>query len=223
MSKSGFVFPDTSQRVTIFGRTGSGKTQFAAWLLSEAPFHQQPYIVFDYKRDKLLGQIDFAKEIGIGEIPKHPGLYIVHPIIEITDNAVEAWLWRIWAKEQIGIYVDEGYSLPNKGAAFKAILTQGRSKNIPAIVLSQRPRDISRFIFTEADFYGAFHLNDRNDMKRCAEFMPPEINWRERQPKYNCRWYDVGQDRVFNMLPAPDAETILDKFYDRLKPVRKRV
>lgn len=214
-----FRLPTNRQRVAVMGRTGSGKTQFAAWLLSEAPFDKQPYVIIDYKGDELLNTIDRSKEIGLNEVPKSPGLYIVHPRPDESEQ-VEAWLWKIWERENIGIYADEAYVLPDKGA-LQAVLTQGRSKHIPAIVLTQRPTWISRFVFSEADYYAVFHLNDLRDRQTVSAFMPPgSLN--ERQAPYHSRWYDVGGDTLFSLLPAPDAGAILDRIDSRLSPrVRK--
>lgn len=202
------------------GRTGSGKTVHAAWQLSRAPFDKQPYIIVDYKGDELLCSIDRAKEIGFNEIPKHPGLYIIHPRADQEDE-VEAWLWRIWQREKVGLYFDEAYMLPRQ-KAFQAILTQGRSKRIPAIIVTQRPAWISRFVFSEADFYAVFHLNDMRDQKSVGEFTPntPLWDFGQRLPDYNCRWYDVGKDYSCRLLPAPKGDAILDFIDQRLKPRR---
>src|SRR5215472_11393497 len=107
-----FRYPNTHQRVVVMGKTGSGKTQFGAWMLSEAPFNRQPYIIVDYKRDALLGATDRIREIGLNELPKHPGLYIVRPLPKIDDENVENWLWRVWRKGRTGLYFDETYMIP---------------------------------------------------------------------------------------------------------------
>lgn len=215
-----FRLPTNQQRVAVIGRTGSGKTQFGAWLLAHAPFDRQPYVVIDYKGDELLGQIERITEIGLNEIPKKPGLYTIRPRPD-QNEAVENWLWKIWAKEKIGLYVDEGYALPDKGA-FQAILTQGRSKRIPAIVLTQRPTWVSRFVFSEADFYAVFHLNDQRDRLTVQAFTPRErMDMKNRLPDYNAYWYDVGRDKVFQMQPVPDADTIIDMIDARLTPKKR--
>ena len=74
-----FRLPNFHQRTAIIGRTGSGKTQFGAWLLSHAPFDKQPYVMIDYKGDDLLNSIDRVREIGLKEVPKHAGLYTIRP------------------------------------------------------------------------------------------------------------------------------------------------
>lgn len=217
-----FRFPSNQQRVAVIGRTGSGKTQFGAWLLSQSGFDKQPYVVIDYKGDELLGSIDRVREIGLKELPKHPGLYTIRPTPSEND-AVEEWLWKAWARERIGLYVDEGYALPDKGA-FQAILTQGRSKRIPVICLTQRPTWVSRFVFSEADFYAVFHLNDHRDRLTVQAFTPRErMDLKNRLPDFHSYWYDVGKDRVFQIKPVPDAETIVEAIDARLRPKKRTI
>lgn len=201
------------------GRTGSGKTQFGFWALSHSPFDRQPFIIVDYKGDDLLNAVDRVKEIGLDEVPKHPGLYIVHPQPVLDDDAVEAFLRRIWQRENIGLFFDEAYMLPEKGA-LQGILTQGRSKHIPAIVLTQRPKAISRFVFTEADFYTVFHLNDRLDNKRVQEFVSG-FDPDQMLPEFHSRWYDVGRNALLQVAPVPAADEILSVISDRLRPNRR--
>lgn len=221
-----FRLPTNQQRVAIMGRTGSGKTQFGAWLLSQAPFDIQPYVIVDYKGDDLLNSIDRAVEIGLNEVPTQPGLYIVHPENGTArgEEEVEAWLWKVKTRGRTGLYFDEAYMLPNTRGqgALSAILTQGRSLRIPVIALTQRPAFIQRFVFTEADFMSIFHLQHHKDIKTIGEFTSPEAVG-ERLADYHSRWYDVGQDATFVMRPVPDADTILETFHDRLAVKRKRV
>lgn len=214
--------PELDSRVTISGKTGSGKTQFAAWLLAQAQFDQIPFVIIDYKRDGLLSAIGRATEIDISEVPKRKGLYIVHPHPDEKDE-VENWLARAWEKQNIGIMVDEGYLLPVK-KWFNHILVTGRSRHIPVYTLSQRPVFLPRFVYTEATFYSAFALNDLRDHKTVEGFVDttsPVWDMRTALPPYYSRWYDNGRDTSLIIPPAPDAATILQMFDDRLK-VKKR-
>lgn len=221
MAKTGIRLPTNRQRFVGMGRTGSGKTVQGAWMLSEAPFDKQPYVIVDYKGDDLLRSLPRVQEIGLNEIPKYPGVYYVHPKPSDEDE-VEAWLWRVWERERIGLYFDEAYSVPNPkgGGAFQAILTQGRSKNIPAIILTQRPSWISRFVFSEADFYAVFHLNDKRDRATIQQFMP-EGTLKERLPDYHSYYYDVGRDQLTVLRPVPNDDNIRDRFDTRLRPHNK--
>lgn len=214
-----FEFPGRRHRLLVVGRTGSGKTQAATWVLSHSHFDKQPYIIVDYKYDDLLNSSDRIHEIGLDErIPSKPGLYIVHPQPH-QEEQVEDWLWKVWSKEKTGLYFDEGYMLPDKGA-LRAILTQGRSKHIPVIMLSQRPSQITRFAVSEADHYAVFHQNDKNDRKRIGEFTPPDFAHSD-LPPYHFRWYNVAEHRVHNFAPVPTGDEILQRIEKRLGPKRR--
>jgi hypothetical protein len=222
-----FVLPDRTKRTTIIGRNGSGKTQAAAWLLSHAEFNKYPYVIVDYKYDALLNNVPRIEELGIrGRLPSNPGLYIVHPRPHEVDE-VEDFLERVWDSENTGVYIDEAHMLPTKGA-FQSLLTQGRSKRIPMIVVTQRPAWVSKFVFSEANYFYVFHLNDRQDRKRVEEFVP--VNMDEPLPRYNGWWYDTDQNAIFRLMPVPDRDTILNRFADRMprqwfanKPPKRRL
>ncbi len=213
-----FRLPNLTQRLYIVGRTGSGKTRFASWALSHSAFHKQPFIIVDYKREDLFSQIN-AVEIDVKErLPKQPGLYIVRPMPETDDDNVNHFLARVWDKEKIGLYFDELYALPN-GAPLRWILTQGRSKHIPVIGLSQRPKFISRFVTSEADFYSIFKIKHPADKAELAGFVGNEVlKLHDELEEFHSVYFDVGQDVHFKMLPVPSDETILQRFEDRLRP-----
>lgn len=215
----GFRLPRSDQRVTVTGRTGSGKTWFAAWLLSKAPFDKQPYIIVDYKGDKLLGSIDRVERLSVKDpLPKHPGLFIVRPHIH-EEAETEAWLWKVWERESTGLYFDEAFMLPNSGysrrGALQAILTQGRSKHIPVISLVQRPSQISLFVFSEADYYACFHLNRKNDRKTMND-LSDGLGADDLAP-YHSRWYDVSNNKSYLMLPVPHGDDIAEVIDSRLR------
>lgn len=212
-------WPNNTQRATIVGRTGSGKTQFGIFTLTKAPFDHQPYVMVDYKGDDLIGSIERAIEIRLGDVPKHPGLYVVRPLPN-QEAEVDAWLWKVWHRERVGLYIDEGYMLP-PGDAIRTILVTGRSRQIPVTILSQRPSFLPRHVFTEANFHAVFHLNDRRDVVKVKEFFHSDIDLHERLPEYHSRYYDVDRDTAFTLAPVPSRDVLLERLHDRLKPPRK--
>lgn len=219
---SAFRFPNNTQRATVIGRTGSGKTLFGYWLLANARFDEQPWIIVDYKHDKLIGRSDRIREIGLNEkLPRHPGVYVVRPHPVDQETEVENWLWKVWTNENIGLWIDEGYSLPSNSKAFQSILVQGRSKHLPVITLTQRPRWISRFVFSEADFYAYFTLNHNDDIKEVQRMIGDGIDLSETVPRFHSRWYDVGENSVFHMKPVPQEDRLVEMLDARLKPRRK--
>lgn len=202
------MLPNTDDRTAIVGSTGSGKTFFAVWLLSTRDWHKRPWIIFDFKGDKLIGMLP-AKEISIsGAIPKEPGVYVVRPLPG-DEGLVSEFFRKVWERENIGIYVDEGYMIPKLDRYFRACLTQGRSKHIEMIVLSQRPLWLDKFVFTEASFFAVMRLNNLDDRKIVNSFAKGALTI---LPKYHSLWYDVGEQQSQRLLPVPGEKEILDRF-----------
>lgn len=209
--------PGSGSRTVILGKTGSGKTHAALYQLSMRDFDIRPWIIIDFKGDEAIAGIIGAEEIDVtAKPPKRPGVYIVRPLPSQTPE-VEELFWQIWKTENIGVFIDEGYMLGNS-AAFRALLTQGRSKQIPLIVLSQRPVWLSRFVFSEAEFFQVFWLNDQRDRRTVQSFVRGDAS--KRLPDYHSLWYDVGRDQSAILAPVPDRSTVLSVFQARLKKRR---
>ena len=210
--------PEESNRIAIVGATGSGKTQAALWQLSMRDIDTRPWIIFNWKNDSSIDSIPYAQNISLNEIPVKPGVYIVHPR---PDEDTEPLLWQVWERGGIGVYIDEGYMVGDRNAAFRAILTQGRSKQIPVIVLSQRPVWMDRFVFSESEFFQIFRLQHNKDRKSVQEFIPKSID--KRLPEFHSYYYDVSRDVVTVLKPVPAIETIYATFERKLARVRKTV
>lgn len=210
-------FPSEHDRLAVIGRTGSGKTQAATWHLSGKDFARQPWVIVNTKGDPLLneiGSIKGVKQITIDETPEENGLYIVSPLPNEGDR-IDAFFYRIWEKQNTGVYIDEGYMI-DKTDGLNALLTQGRSRKIPMIVLSQRPAWISKFVFSEADYIQLFHLQHEADRKNVAQFVP--FDTRYRLPKYHSYWYNVSENEIVQFSPVPPRATILANFRAAFPP-----
>lgn len=213
--------PTPDKRTAVIGSTGSGKTQFAVWLLSNRDFDMRPWIIFDYKGDELIEDIGPQIISVYGPVPTKPGIYAVRPIPELDDKAVEQFLWKIWEQENVGIYIDEGYMIGARNPALNACLTQGRSKRIEMIILSQRPMWLSRFVFSEANFFAVFNLTDLDDRKTVGRFIGGKAT--KPLPSYNCLWYDVDKQEPCQFAPVPDRRVIIETFKIRLQKKVKTI
>jgi hypothetical protein len=212
--------PDETKRLAIVGATGSGKTQAALWHLSMRDIDRRPWIVYNFKDDRSIDSIPQKRDIEIDELPLKPGVYVTHPQPNQTDE-VEAQMWAIWEKQGIGVYVDEGYMVGPNNPAFRAMLTQGRSREIPIIVLSQRPVWMDRFVFSESEFFQVFRLNHKRDRKSVEEFVPADLS--QRLPDYHSYYYDVGENKVTILKPVPSIQQIHRRFDQRLSAIRKTI
>lgn len=209
-----FRLPKTDERVGVIGRTGSGKTHFAVYMLSTMPVDQMPFIVLNFKNDDLLDSIPFAEHIDVGDLPDKPGVYIAHPAFD--DGKLEEVYLRIWERGNTGLFIDELLLVDKFSPGYRALLTQGRSKHIPMIYLTQRPVEINRFNFSEASHMVMFDLNHSKDRERVAEYMP--IDKKKRLDNHASDWYDVNRNKLFQVLPAPGREAILQRFDEKLRP-----
>ena len=154
--------PDDTQRLSIFGKTGGGKSQAGLWHLSLRRWDEMPWTLFDFKDDPTIAAVVPHKRINLGYIPERPGIYrIVVNDAQTPENRerINEHLWNIHATGNHGIFVDEGLQVAGM-PSIDAINKQGRSKHIPVIFLYQRPvgqRNVS--VISEAEFMQIISTN----------------------------------------------------------------
>lgn len=209
------MFPTDGHRHAIVGMTGSGKTQFALACLSHRSWKQKPWIIIDYKRDDMIAQIPGLEIIGVrSRPPKHAGVYAVQPLpIDEDAEALDKFMWHIWERGNTGVFLDEGYMLGRFNKAYRALLTQGRSKRIPCISLSQRPSWISPFILSESEFFTAFYLQTKADNDRMREWIGP-VDF-DSLPRFHSYHYSVPDRKRVILSPVPKLPDILSRFQPR--------
>lgn len=211
--------PGPTDRLAIIGPTGSGKTHAAIWHLGNANFTEQPWVVIDPKREELISRIEGAQYIDIGTIPDRAGIYVINPLPK-DKIFVDRMLIDIWDRERIGVWIDEGLMF-GTGDGIDAVLTQGRSKRIPLIMLMQRPVWVSRFAVSEATFIQYFGLEDERDQATVRAFtknLPVDATL---EP-YHSFYYDVPRKRNFHFSPMPSADVILERINTRLETIKKK-
>lgn len=202
-----FAFPGGDARTTVIGATGTGKTTCGAWLLAHQRFERRPWIILDFKREPLFDTVGLPplEPLSIGaRIPRRPGVYLVSPRPDQEDE-LEALLWRVWERGNVGLFIDEGSLMPDK-AAFRAILQQGRSKRIPVIACTQRPVDVKRALFSEASYFCIYRMADRRDYRIVEGFVPADLS--QPLPDHHWRWYDVSRNELLHMAPVPRPEAV---------------
>lgn len=229
---SEFFLPNDQQSILLVGKNGSGKTRAAVWHLSRKDFDNEIWIVLNHKREELINSIPGAQFLNLNERPdiKKPGLYIYQPRPDFEDQQVTDLMWWIYETENIGLYIDEGYMISPRDPALNSLYTQGRSKHIPVITLSQRPSGISRFAVSEATFHQIFYLVDKRDRKTINSFIPLDLDeymspgetGKRALPDFHSIYYDTRGDDPVILQPVPGDDVILQQFAEKLiKPENK--
>lgn len=218
--------PDDTQRLSVIGATGSGKTQAGLWHLSERNFDTKPWVIYDFKNESLIAEIEemaFTTSLS-SPPPDRPGIYVCHALPD-EEEAISEHMRRIWEHTNIGVYVDEGYMVGNNNKGFRLLLTQGRSLHIPMITLSQRPVWMDRFVFTESEFIQVFRLQSIQDVKKVGEYVPGYEKALAAHPlkKYHSYYYNGVDNKLMRLGPVPDRDAILDMFESKLRRLKKVV
>lgn len=216
-----FHLPGDDEHTAIIGRNGSGKTQFGVWMLSERSWNSKPWIILNTKDDDLIDAIPGSKPYRIDDrIPREAGVYVAKPIIgdQKDQERLDNFYRRVWDQKRVGIFADEGY-VSTGLKWFRAILTQGRSRRLPMIILAQRPVWIDRFVWSEASYFCGFDLTLADDRDTTGKMVPgyKSISL----PAYHSLWHDVKGKLTIGLTPVPDRDTILQRFRDRA-PVKRR-
>jgi hypothetical protein len=201
-----FRLPGAADRTVVIGKTGSGKTTFAAWLLSKQRFDKRPWVILEFKYEELWERVGRStiRKIGLNDMPGKRGLYRL-PVDPGQEDALEDWLWKIRKRGNVGIFCDEVAHA--QGNAYKAILRQGRALRIPVISCTQRPVNVHREIFSESSFISIFKMNDKRDYKIIAEFAGDFPIDRTLPPRWSY-WIDKDNDKCLTLQPVPDPVEI---------------
>jgi hypothetical protein len=199
------------KRATIAGRTGSGKTTLACWLLKRSPLH---WVILNPKHTagySTLPDCNVITSLDLKKISKsieshkftliNPGLGEANP--ETLDLVIE-WLHNNY--QSVGLCCDELYTLHTGGQCGPGLiawLTRGRELKQSFIGLTQRPAWISLFCFSEADYLGEMDLQLKKDRQRFFEFTGNPASL-QRLPPRKWLWYEAEADTLqrFGAVPV---------------------
>ena len=223
MSDEVFRFPRDDEHIGIFGRNGSGKTQYATFVLSERSFDVMPWYILNFKDEDLFYEIPKLKLVKIGEpVSGQPGVYMINCGVgsKKDDEELDDFFHRAWQHRNVGIFVDEGYNATGL-KWFRSCLAQGRSRRVPLMVISQRPVYMDKFVWSEASLYTAFDLNIKDDKDTANGMIPGYRN--VRLPEHHSLFHDVKANRTCILKPCPDRDTIMERFRERTKQVVRAI
>lgn len=198
------------KRAIVAGRTGSGKSTFAKWLLRVSPGY---WVIINPKNTRAFDDLPDVNNVdGINiakirdSIEEHRFTIITPKANELDPETLDLLInWLITDYTNIGICIDELYAVHKNGkagAGLIGLLTRGRELKQSFLGLTQRPAWLSKFLFSEADYIVGMSLNLEDDRKRMYEFTS-DGHFLEKQPEMHWLWYDVGADKVRSFNPVP--------------------
>ena len=199
------------ERAMVIGRTGSGKTTGAIWLLSRAPGR---WLVVNSKADPALDALGPAVAFdarAILAMPDDVRVMVATPRTFEPDELDRVLLELCESRMPLSVLIDEllYFHGPNgrAGPGLMGLLTRGRSRGQGFIGCSQRPAAISQFCYSECDYFAVYRLTLPQDWsKLIAVTAKPAI--RQRRPPFFWGWYDVRADRLgeYGPVPADDLQ-----------------
>lgn len=194
------------QRALALGRTSSGKTTGAVWLMSRSPGR---WLALNVKYDDLITQTGPDVDMDVGKVidaHKRHRVIVIHPAV-FEQQVLDDFVFELGeSRHATGLLVDELLYLSKgngqAGPGLMGWLSRGRSRQQSFIGASQRPSNITQYAYTESDYFMLYDLKLKKDWQKIYDFTGRSDLERERK-KHFFGWYDVGLDKRTEFAPVP--------------------
>lgn len=170
----------SSERLTVIGKTGSGKSKVALACLDT----MHNVIVIDPKHEiERAGYVVMTTEKELeraGTTPEFDRVIFRPPVDWEKEDWNRFFLW-VYKRRNTVVYVDEVSTIDDNAHAYpkyqKICYVQGRSMNIGMWATNQDPVSIPRFILSQAEHLIIFYQSMPDYQRYIDELAETRINW----------------------------------------------
>ncbi|MGH7240414.1 MAG: helicase HerA domain-containing protein [Candidatus Saccharimonadales bacterium] len=205
-----------SEHLAILGPTGSGKTKFMTYILKRRAALRKSHIVLIATKPAD-STIDALKWPVIRHWPPNYGQeqVIYWPVTKKPDENIEYqrehiknMLNEIWGPDANIIVAFDEIAYIETELNLKTIVTrywrEARSLGITIVATTQRPRFVSRYMFSEPIWAVAFRPQDEDDALRVAEILGS-------RKKYKDILLEELDRYEFLLVHKPTREAVISK------------
>ena len=209
-------------RVLVLGKTGSGKSVYARWMLRAWDEKRWPILIVDQERRYTRDTGGYAEQPQDASVD-HPWrlarphwdqeqarVVVYEPDIPgWTDEGLAKLLAWTLTKENTVVYFDDLSGLVDAQHLplwLTRLWTVGRKANVPIIAAAQRPSNIPRVATNQVEVVVVFRLTDEDDLKRAVSLCGGDKRVAQPLPKFLHWVYNEGDDEARLMAPIPVSE-----------------
>ena len=165
---------EKGQRGIIIGRTGTGKTHLAKFLIPT----EEPIALFDPKRelDYKDNRVKIYHSLTAIKV-RQPDRFMYRPSEDDVDNLrmysdVLKWCYAhpprfVYLDDMVGILDQRRYP-----RYLQIAYQMGRQRNVQCLACTQRPAFVPGFLMSESSKFYVFHLHYPSDVKKVQEMVP---------------------------------------------------
>ena len=206
------------ERWFIVGKTGSGKSIFARYILRQWSRAHYPILIIDPKH----GYDQFAEEpeqatlerpwrLGEGGSMELAPIMIYQPIMPARhDPALDALFYAVLRHGHMVVEIEDTAGMMTAQSApegYTALITQGRAKGVSVLTLAQRPFNVPDVAMSQADHVVIFRQLGSANIKRMVDFTDdPSVGYPLK--KYEFRYWNEEMDKSRKFAPLSREDVL---------------
>lgn len=211
------------ERWAIIGKSGSGKSVFARWIDYQYYASHWPIVIVDPKKRYVdaangdewatsPGETTIAKpwQIRDGVFNPDARVQLYTPTFPaLKDPVLDRLFFSLLERGGVVLHIEDMTQVANENNSpmgLAALMTDGRTAEVPLLLLAQRPVGIPRNMIDQAENFVFFRMPDIDDRTRAAKILGDKRVERIILPKRYFWYLHEGDDYPTKYSPLPLSE-----------------